>query len=331
MATRNTLQTTATRPAQPTLSSYLAGEGIRNSLSSMLGDRGQAQKFISSIVSATSVNPDLQRCDNSTVVSAALLANSLKLSLSPSIGHCYLVPFDDRKNGRSVATFILGWKGYAQLAERSGYYEKIHVVEIKQGEVIKIDRINEEYIFAPIEDDMEREKLPTVGYYAYFRYNKEHGGFSKALYWTKEKMLHHADKYSKAFHLEAVHGNDPRYDRVSYHDFIEGKYPKQDAWKYSSYWYSDFDGMAMKTMIRQLIGKWGVMSIDFQRAFEADGGYMEQLDGAPQFGDDVAYEMAKPSLEEQTQPAAEQAQSEDYDRVADNAVTEDDLIADFFK
>lgn len=301
MATKNTLQSNAIN-GQPKLSAYLTGEAVNRSLVSMLGDRNAAQKFIGSLVSATSINPQLQACDNSTVVSAALLANSLKLSLSPSIGHCYLVPFEDKKNNRSVATFILGWKGYAQLAERSGYYERINVVEIKQGEVVKIDRINEEYIFAPVENDTEREKLPTIGYYAFFRYNKDHGGFSKAMYWTKEKMLLHADKYSKAFNLEAVKGREPRYDRVSYQDFVDGKYPKEDSWKYSSYWYSDFDGMAKKTMIRQLIGKWGIMSVDFQQAYEADGGYIDQPGGEVHFDTNPEMEvLASKHQDEQSQ------------------------------
>lgn len=187
------------------------------------------------------------------------------------------MPFDDKKNRRKVATFIIGWKGYLQLAQRSGYYEKINLVAIKEGEVVQIDRINEVYLFNPIEDDEEREKRPTVGYYAFFRYNKEHGGFSKALYWSKKKMLLHADKYSKAFNLNAMLSDDPRYSRVSYEDYLADNFPKADAWKYSSHWYTSFDDMALKTMIRQLIGKWGIMSVDFQKAYEADNTYNDDI------------------------------------------------------
>ena len=214
--------------------------------------------------------------------------------MSPSIGHCYILPFEDKKNDRTVATFVLGWKGYVQLAERSGYYEQLNVVEIKEGEVVKIDNINEVYEFRPIEDDEQREKTPTVGYYAFFRYNAAHGGFFKAIYWSKKKMLQHAARYSKAFKLDAVKSNNPKVARVSYEDYLAGKYPPEDAWKYSSFWYVDFDGMARKTMIRQLIGKWGVMSVDFQKAYESDGGFREELsdlDGEP--GDAEIAEMAK--------------------------------------
>lgn len=282
MAGKNTL--TSLQPQTPQqqeqpkrFSAWLQKVENKNSIVSMIGNENEAGKFISSISSAVAVNPQLQKCDFPTVVSAGLLANALKLSMSPSIGHCYILPFEDTKNGRTVATFVLGWKGYVQLAERSGYYEQLNVVEIKEGEVVKIDNINEVYEFRPIEDDEQREKTPTVGYYAFFRYNAAHGGFFKAIYWSKKKMLQHAARYSKAFKLEAVKSNNPKKTRVSYEDYLAGKYPPEDAWKYSSFWYVDFDGMARKTMIRQLIGKWGVMSVDFQKAYESDGGFREEI------------------------------------------------------
>lgn len=277
MAQKNSLQALQTEQEKPKFSQWLAKVETKNSITSMLGNPSEASKFISNISSAVSVNPQLQGCSFPTVVSAGLLANSLKLSLSPSIGQCYLVPFDDKKNKRVVATFILGWKGYVQLAQRSGYYEQINVVEIKEGEVVKIDNINEQYLFQPIEDDEIREKTPTIGYYAYFRYNATHGGFFKALYWSKKKMLAHADAYSKAFSAQAVVSADPKYARVSYEDYLAGKYSKTDAWKYSSHWYTSFDDMAKKTMIRQLIGKWGIMSVDFQKAYEADNTYNDDI------------------------------------------------------
>lgn len=84
-------------------------------------------------------------------------------------------------------------------------------------------------------------------------------------------MLLHADRFSKAFSLNAKKGREPKYDKVSYADFVAGKVPEAEMWKYSSFWYKDFDGMAYKTMLRQLISKWGIMSIDMQEAFEKDG------------------------------------------------------------
>lgn len=92
-------------------------------------------------------------------------------------------------------------------------------------------------------------------------------GFKKAMYWTKKKMLAHADKYSQAFSVNATTG---KYPKVSFEDFENGKVAEKDMWKYSSFWYKDFDGMAYKTMLRQLISKWGIMSIEMQEAYSKD-------------------------------------------------------------
>ena len=96
------------------------------------------------------------------------------------------------------------------------------------------------------------------------------GTFRKSMYWSREKMERHADRYSQAFYLNGREADDPRKARVSYRDYLAGNYPKSDEWKYSSFWYKDFDGMACKTMLRQLISKWGIMSIELQTAFNAD-------------------------------------------------------------
>lgn len=260
MAINNSL--TKTEEAT-TISKYLGQETIKKSLASMLGNERESQKFISNILSATSVNPDLQKCDYSTVVSASLLANALSLSLSPTLGLAYLVPFEDRKNDRKVATFILGYKGYIQLAVRSGYYKKINVLAVKEGELVRYDPLAEEVEVNLIEDDEQRENTPTIGYYAMFEYVQ---GFRKAIYWSKKKMLIHADKYSKAF------------KKAAYENILAGKIPESDMWKYSSFWYKDFDGMAFKTMIRQLISKWGIMSIEMQEAYEKDNEGMNQTE-----------------------------------------------------
>lgn len=270
MAVKNSLQKTESNDQSKklTISGYLGQDKIKHWINGMIGSEKEAQKFISSIISATSTTPALQECEPTTIVSAALLANALDLSLSPQLGLSYMVPFEDNKNGRTVATFILGYKGYIQLAIRSGKYRKINVIAIKEGEFVSYNPLSEELVVNLIADDEEREKAATIGYYAYFELVN---GFQKSLYWSKKKMLLHADKYSKAFSLNAKKGKQPKYDKVSYADFEAGKVPEAEMWKYSSFWYKDFDGMAFKTMLRQLISKWGIMSIDMQEAFEKDG------------------------------------------------------------
>lgn len=237
-----------------TFSNFLMGDAIKKKINEVVGG-ANGQRFITAILSAVSTNPALQDCEHSSIISAAFLGESLKLSPSPQLGQYYLVPFKDKKRGVTVAQFQLGYKGYIQLAIRSGYYKKINVISIKEGELNKYDPLSEEIDVNLIEDDEVREATPTIGYYAMFEY---HNGFRKTIYWSKKKMLAHADKYSQAFKKE------------NYEKLIKGEIPEADLWKYSSFWYKDFDGMAYKTMLRQLISKWGIMSIEMQEAFDKD-------------------------------------------------------------
>lgn len=256
-----------------TFSAFLTSDAIKTKINDMVGGK-DGQRFITSIISAVSINPVLADCDHSTILSAAMLGESLKLSPSPQLGQYYLVPFNDKKRGTKVAQFQLGYKGYIQLAIRSGYYKKLNVLAIKEGELIRFDPLNEEIEVSLIENDTEREAAPTIGYYAMFEYQN---GFKKAMYWSREKMMAHADKYSMAFNAE------------KYRDLLAGKIPQSEMWKYSSFWYKDFDGMAYKTMLRQLISKWGIMSIDLQKAMDGDmgtiheDGSVDYVDNAPDF------------------------------------------------
>jgi len=154
-----------------------------------------------------------------------------------------LVPFNDSKKGYKVAQFQLGYKGYIQLAIRSGYYKKLNVMAIKKGELINFDELNEEIEVNLIQDEEEREKAETIGYYAMFEYTN---GFRKAIYWSRKKMEQHALRYSQGYKGDKAKG-------TSY-----------------TFWSKDFDGMAYKTMLRQLISKWGIMSTDMQEAYTKD-------------------------------------------------------------
>ena len=212
------------------------------------------------------MNPELQKCDPKTILSGAFLGNALNLSPSPQLGQFYLVPFNDKKSDSKMAVFVLGYKGYIQLALRSGYYRKLNAIAVKQGELKTWNPFTEEIVVEPIMDDEKRESAPTIGYYAMFEYLN---GFTKAMYWSKDKMVNYADRYSPAFSKDV------------YKLMLEGKIPQQDMWKYSSYWYKEFDDMGLKTMLRQLVSKWGIMSIDMQTAFEADDRVINEQ-GVPQ-------------------------------------------------
>lgn len=245
---------TQTRNAPTTFSSFMTSPAVVKKVNDMVGGK-DGQRFITAIISAVSANNTLQECNPQTILSSALLGASLKLSPSPQLGHYYMVPFNNRKKGVKEAQFQLGYKGYLQLAVRSGQYKKINVLSIKYGELVKYDPIEEEIEVNLIENETEREKVPTIGYYAMFELVN---GFRKTMYWSKEKMEHHADTYSAAFSLE------------KYHELQEGKIPQSELWKYSSFWYKNFDEMAYKTLLRQLISKWGIISIELQSAFSND-------------------------------------------------------------
>lgn len=264
MAVNNSLQKSQKRLG---IGSYLTGDAVKQRINQVIGGK-DGQRFISAVVSAVQTNPGLQECTNQSILSAALLGESLKLSPSPQLGQYYMVPFNDRERGK-VAQFQLGYKGYIQLAIRSGQYKKLNVLAIKDGELIKFDPLNEEIEVRLIEDEEAREAAETIGYYAMFEYTN---GFRKAIYWSKKKMLAHADKYSQAFSANGgtVKTRYGEKTKVSYSDYVAGNFDPKDAWMYSSFWYKDFDGMAYKTMLRQLISKWGIMSIDMASAIDAD-------------------------------------------------------------
>jgi len=221
---------------------YLTADAVKEQINKVVGSKN-GTRFISSIVSAVNNNTMLQECTNSSILSGALLGESLNLSPSPQLGQYYLVPFKDKNKGTTLAQFVLGYKGYLQLAIRSGQYKKINVLAIKEGELVRYDPLNEEIEVNLIEDEEEREKAPTIGYYAMFEYTN---GFKKSMYWSRAKMEAHAIKYSAGYAADKRKGNQ------------------------YTFWSKDFDGMAYKTMLRQLISKWGIMSIDLVTAIDSD-------------------------------------------------------------
>lgn len=241
------------------LTAYLTQDAVKEQINKVVGGK-DSQRFISAIISATQTNPSLKECSNSSILSSALLGESLKLSPSPQLGHYYLVPYNG-KNGKE-AQFTIGYKGYIQLAIRSGMYKKLNVIAIKDGELVHFDALTEEIEVNLIEDEEEREKAETIGYYAMFEYTN---GFRKAIYWSKQKMEKHAEKYSAGYRAK----------------------------KGYTFWEKDFDGMAYKTMLRQLISKWGIMSIEMQTAVSNDMAVIAE-DGTPQYVDNVGEPQEQP-------------------------------------
>lgn len=227
-----------------TFSSFISSDLVKKKINEVVGGK-DGQRFITAITSAVSANPQLAKCEHWSIFSSAMIGESLKLSPSPQLGQYFLVPYNDNKTGKKVAQFQIGYKGYIQLAIRSGNYKKINILAIKEGELKKWNPLTEEIDIELIEDDEKREAAPTIGYYAMFEYLN---GFQKVLYWSKKKMEIHAHKYSAAYRKD-----------------------KEKHWS-NSFWTKDFDSQALKTMIRQLISRWGILSIDtvMQKALESD-------------------------------------------------------------
>ena len=284
-------------PQKPKFSVAITTKGYQTLINNTLGDPQRARRFVSAITSAVAVNPALQECEAGTILAGALLGESLNLSPSPQLGQYYLVPFKSKakydRQGNLIspevikAQFVLGYKGYIQLALRSGAYADLDVMDIKQGEYLGKDPMTGKPRFSFIEDDNERDRLETIGYMAYFEYLN---GFRKVVYWSREKMLSHADKYSPAFSAK------------SFQDIQDGKIAEKDMWRYSSFWYKNFDDMAKKTLLRHIISRWGVMSPEMQTAFERDSSVSE----IGEKGNIVTAEEAEPE-EAPTIPTAPEA------------------------
>lgn len=239
----------------------IQGDTYKRLINNTLGNPKKAERFIAAISSAVSANTALQSCDAGTILSAGLLGEALNLSPSPQLGQYYLVPYGGK------AQFQLGYKGYIQLAIRSGQYKRLNVLEIKEGELISYNPLTEEIDVNLIEDENLREQTPTAGYYAMFEYTN---GFKKSLYWSRAKMEAHAIKYSKSYNSS------------------------------TSVWKSDFDSMAKKTLLRQLISKWGIMSIEMQNAVENDMAVIHE-DGTHEYVDNQTIDTDIP-VQNDTQP-----------------------------
>ena len=290
MAVANRL---APRTQKTGLTAYLTQDAVKDQINKVVGGKN-GTRFISSIVSAVQATPALQECTNSSILSAAPLGESLNLSPSPQLGQYYMVPYDNRSKGAKEAQFQLGYKGYIQLATRSSQYKKLNVLSIKEGELIRFDPLNEEIEVNLIQDDEQREAAPTIGYYAMFEYTN---GFRKAMYWSRAKMEAHAKKYS------------PGYKR----DLEKGT-----SW---TFWAKDFDAMAYKTMLRQLISKWGIMSIDLQDAIDSDMAVIRE-DGSRDYVETVQPD----AVEEAAVPQEESAAVQEDDAAQET----NDAAADFF-
>ena len=214
---RNSLQKAQQRIG---ITAYMSNDAVKAQIEKAIGRN--SDQFVTSIISAVNANPQLQECTNASILSAALVGQSLKLSPSPQLGQYYFVPYKNNRTGTTEAQFQIGYRGMYQLAIRSGQFKKLNALAIKEGELINFNPLEEEIEINLIEDEEVRENAETIGYYGFFELIN---GFRKAIYWPKKKMEKHAERYSAGYR----------------------------AHKGYTFWEKDFDAMACKTIYRQLL------------------------------------------------------------------------------
>lgn len=211
-------------------------------LADVLGERRGS--FVNNLTALVANNAQLQECEPYTLMFAAMKATALNLPLDNSLGFAYVLPYKDNKRGITVAQFQLGYKAFKQLALRSGQFSKIpNATDVKEGELIKRDRLTGDCIFKFEEDDEKRAQLPTIGYVSFFRLIN---GAESVFYMSKTEMERHALRYSQTYR-----STNPKV-------------------KDSSRWSTDFLTMALKTVIKLNLSKNAPLSVELADALKAD-------------------------------------------------------------
>lgn len=231
-----------------TFSQAMQTDNFKQTIAGTLRDPKRANRFVASVIAAVSANTALQKCEPASILSAAFQGEALELSPSPALGEYALVPYKtkDKATGEFVdkAQFQIMTNGRVQLAMRTGLFEDLDAIEIREGEYKGRDKLTGKPVLEFIEDDGEREEKPIIGYYAYFRLKN---GFFKSVYFSKEKILQWAERYSKAFNREL-------YDK-----YIKGEITEKSDWKdqmaVTAPWYSNHDEMAKNVVLRQVLKK----------------------------------------------------------------------------
>lgn len=255
MATQQTVKTALAtngqmKPAVNTLESLLKSVSVRQRFDDMLGKK--AAGFVSSILSVSNQNKMLKTADPITVISAAAVAASVDLPINPSLGYAHIVPYRDNKTGKTVAQFQMGWRGYVQLAQRTGVYKTMNAGLIYEGQIKSNDLLTGEIVL----DEAGKVSDKVIGYFAHFELLN---GFKKTVFVSADAAEKHGKRYSKSYA--------------------------------TGQWAKDFDAMAIKTAIKQLLGKWAPLSIDYQmqKALQMDAAVVKD-DGTPEYPDNPAHE-----------------------------------------
>lgn len=243
------------------LKSIVAAPSIQGQFKNALGEHKDA--FVASLIDLYANEKQLQSCDAKAVVLEALRAATLRLPLNKALGFAYIIVFNNNvKNPDGswskvpTPTFVPGYKGYIQLAMRTGQYRTINADFVYEGEMRKVNKLSGEIDF-----DGERKSDKIVGYFCYY---KLLNGFEKTLYMSIEDMAKYALRYSPSFKGR----NKPTVEALV-------QSAQSDVVSSQVGWQGNFNDMALKTVIRRLLSKCSYLSVEMQTAIakdvEADG------------------------------------------------------------
>lgn len=234
-------QTTAIAPLRA-FNNFLANPRTQDYLTTVLAEK--KGPFVNNLTALVSNNASLQVCKPDTLMFAALKATALDLPLDPNLGFAYVLPYNDKKNGVTVAQFQMGYKGFVQLALRSGQFKTLNATEVREGELVDENFVTGELTFKKADN---REALPIIGYVGYF---KLLNGFEKYHYMTVAEMKAHALRFSQTY-------------KKGYGLWADAEM---------------FDSMAKKTVLKLLISKYAPLSVEMRDAIKADQAVMQKPD-----------------------------------------------------
>lgn len=263
------------RRSQYSVKQLLSADAVKAKFDDVLGKK--APQFTTSLINVVNSNYQLKKADANSVIASALVAASLDLPVNPSLGYMYIIPYGN------TAQPQIGYKGYIQLAQRSGQYKHLNAIPVYEGELKSWNPLTEEVEYEPKQDRDTNEQ--PIGYLGYMELLN---GFSKTVYWTHKQVDDHRKEFSKS----------------------GGKDTPKGVWK------DHYDAMALKTVLRNLLTKWGPMTVDMQSADMADSGQYDHLEEERR---EVQAEESEPSADEIINQALESSQEQQAEKGDDDA------------
>lgn len=288
----------ATKQASPVVAfkNYLNSGSVQALLANRLSSEKIKTDFMNSVIEVVTGSPELQACTPQSILAESLKAASIHLPLNKALGRCYVVPFKNK--GVPTATMVIGYKGYIQLAKNSGHYRNINADVVFEGQITYRNHLTGE-----IRIDHEPTSDKVVGFFAYI---EELNGFNKTLYMSIDQMAHYAKTYVTYLKFNNKITEDTLKQKMQYHA-THG--PEQGIG-----WMSDSVTMAKKTCLRQLLTKWGDLSIEQQEAIANDVSWDSTMSRDEE--DAAADEVFAPAEEvteaqQETPPAADNEDNND--------------------